>query len=113
MKIHLFVSAVCLSCVAAAVPATADTLLFSTGNPDGKLGSASRPSTVGRAEVESADDFLFTSPTQITSATFTGLIPAASSVSSVTVEIYRVFPNDSTNPPSGNVPTRVNYPSDA
>jgi hypothetical protein len=112
MKVHLFVSAVCLSCLATAFPATADTLLFSTGSPDGLLGSASRPSTVGRAEVESADDFLLTSPTQITSATFTGLIPAASSVSNVTVEIYRVFPKDSTNPPSGNTPTRVNSPSD-
>jgi hypothetical protein len=30
----------------------------------------------------------------------------------VVVEIYRVFPNDSTNPPSTNVPTRVNSPSD-
>jgi hypothetical protein len=28
------------------------------------------------------------------------------------LEIYRVFPNDSANPPSGNVLTRVNSPSD-
>ena len=112
MKVHLFVSAVCLSCLTAAVPATADTLLFSTGNPDGLLGSASRPSTVGRAEVESADDFLFTSSTQITSATFTGLIPTASSVSRVVVEIYRVFPLDSDSARTPNVLTRVNSPSD-
>jgi hypothetical protein len=30
----------------------------------------------------------------------------------VTVEIYRVFPKDSQSPPSGNVPSRVNSPSD-
>jgi hypothetical protein len=33
-------------------------------------------------------------------------------VSNVRVEIYRVFPNDSSDPPSGNVPTRVSSPSD-
>ena len=35
-----------------------------------------------------------------------------SDVTSVSMEIYRVFPKDSTQPPSGNVPTRVNSPSD-
>jgi len=30
----------------------------------------------------------------------------------VEVEIYHVFPNDSANPPSGHVPTRVNSPGD-
>jgi hypothetical protein len=30
----------------------------------------------------------------------------------VVVEIYRVFPKDSTNPPSGRVPSRTNSPSD-
>jgi hypothetical protein len=29
----------------------------------------------------------------------------------VRLEIYRVFPKDSQDPPSGNVPTRVNSPS--
>ena len=33
-------------------------------------------------------------------------------IGAVVVEIYRVFPKDSTFPPSGNVPTRVNSPSD-
>lgn len=28
------------------------------------------------------------------------------------IEIYRIFPKDSTNPPSGHVPTRANSPSD-
>jgi hypothetical protein len=35
-----------------------------------------------------------------------------SDVGEVRVEIYRVFPKDSTDPPSGNVLTRVNSPSD-
>ena len=33
-------------------------------------------------------------------------------IGEVVVEIYRVFPKDSSDPPSGNVPTRVNSPSD-
>ena len=92
---------------------------FSTGNPDGKMATASRPSSTGNPEIESADDFLLTSPTELTSATFTGLVPTGSIVSGagsvveqVVVEIYLVFPQNSTNPPSGAVPTRTNSPSD-
>jgi hypothetical protein len=56
-------------------------------------------------------------PTRLTSASFTGLIPntgapGQSNVTRVTVEIYRVFPLDSTFPPSGAVPNRNNSPSD-
>ena len=94
-------------------------LAFSTGNPDGKMATASRPSSTGNPEIESADDFLLTSPTELTSATFTGLVPTGSIVSGagsvvqqVVVEIYLVFPQNSTNPPNGDVPTRVNSPSD-
>jgi hypothetical protein len=53
--------------------------------------------------------------TKITSATFTGLLPSGAPLTNVTdvvVEIYRVFPKDSTNPPDGRVPTRTNSPSD-
>ena len=85
---------------------------FSTGSPDGRIATASRPDTPGKIEIESADDFLLTDHTQITSATFTGLIPRGATITDVRVEIYRVFPFDSTNPPSGNVPTRANSPSD-
>jgi len=52
---------------------------------------------------------------QITSATFTGLLPPGTPLSSITdieIEIYRVFPLDSANPPSGKVPTRINSPGD-
>ena len=106
-----------------AFPAAADTTFFSTGNPDGKIATASRPSTAGKFEIESADDFVLTHSTSITDATFTGLLTGGatlSSVGDVRVEIYRVFPKDSdvgrtSGPPTFStpeVPTRVNSPSD-
>jgi len=96
-------------------PAAADPFFFSTGNPDGKIATATRPDVPPGAEIESADDFVLTGETSITSATFTGLLPTSSPVSAVSqvvVEIYRVFPKDSKDPPDGKVPTRVNSPSD-
>jgi VPDSG-CTERM motif len=88
---------------------------FTTGAPDGRLATGSRPDSAGKIEIESADDFILTSPTQITSATFTGLLPtgvALSSVGEVQIEIYRVFPNDSDTVRTINVNTRTNSPSD-
>jgi hypothetical protein len=79
------------------------------------MASASRPDALGKTEIESADDFVTGTQTSITSATFTGLLTSTimpSVVQNVIVEIYRVFPNDSTVPPSGHVLTRVNSPSD-
>jgi hypothetical protein len=79
----------------------------------------------GKSEIESADDFVTTGvQTTLTSATFTGLLTGGATtadVGVVTVEIYRVFPNDSdvartSGPPTFStpqVPTRVNSPSDA
>jgi hypothetical protein len=93
----------------------AATFMFSTGDPDGKMAMASRPSSAGKIEIETADDFVVGSPTTLSSATFTGLVPLTfnpADIGEVRVEIYRVFPKDSTNPPSGNVPTRVNSPAD-
>ncbi len=97
------------------LPAAAAPFFFSTGSPDGLTATASRPASMGKLEIESADDFVLGSTTQITGATFTGLLPTGLSLSGinrVVVEIYRVFPLDSTNPPSGSVPSRVNSPSD-
>jgi hypothetical protein len=86
---------------------------FSTGSPDGLMATASRPdSGGGKFEIETGDDFVLTSTTSLTSATFTGLLTGDGSVSNVRVEIYRVFPLDSSDPPSGHVPTRANSPSD-
>ncbi len=105
-------------------PASAVPFFFSTGNVDGLMATASRPSSTGKIEIESADDFVVSGGTlKLTSATFQGLIPTGaplSSIESVRVEIYRVFPADSdvgrtSGPPTfstSQVPTRVNSPSD-
>src|SRR6202022_4163866 len=101
--------------VALGFPAGAATLLFSTGNPDGKIGTLSRPAGTGLLETETADDFVLGQASRIPQATFVGLLPsgvALSSISRIEIELYHVFPTDSANPPSGNVPTRVNSPSD-
>jgi hypothetical protein len=74
---------------------------------------ASRPSSVGKVEIEAADDFILSSETGINSASFTGLVSgAAPSLGEVVVEIYRVFPKDSDTVREIKVPTRVNSPSD-
>ena len=102
-----------------ALPAAADTTFFSTGDPDGKIATATRPDAAG-FEIESADDFVLTHSTSITDATFTGLLPSGASPVEVVVEIYRVFPKDldvgrTSGPPTFSTPqapTRVNSPSD-
>jgi hypothetical protein len=98
--------------------------IFSTGSPTNLMAAASRPESTGKIEIESADDFVLGSLTNITGATFTGLLSgqnvSISNIGQVTVEIYRVFPADSdVGRTSGSptfstsqVPTRVNSPSD-
>ena len=92
------------------------TFTFSTGNPNGLMAVASRPAGGGGLfEIEAADDFVTLSTTTVNHATFTGLIPTGTlltSVSQVVVEIYRVFPQDSNTVRTPLVPTRVNSPSD-
>ncbi len=76
---------------------------------------ASRPPSPGLLEIEAADDFIATLDTTVNHATFIGLLPSGAPLSSITqvnIEMYRVFPLDSVDPPSGSVPTRVNSPSD-
>jgi hypothetical protein len=81
--------------------------------PNNLIGTASRPESTGKIEIESADDFLPTPNfTLITNATFTGLIPTGATIGEVRVEMYRVFPNDSNTVRTPNVVTRVNSPSD-
>jgi hypothetical protein len=103
--------------------ALADAFVFSTGNPDGLMATATRPESPGKFEIETGDDFVLTQQTLITGAAFTGLIPQGvptSDIKNVVVEVYRVFPADSdvartSGPPTfstPNVPTRVNSPSD-
>jgi hypothetical protein len=106
---------VCAMATGFAANLPADSFSFSTGTPDGLIATGSRPSGPGGIEIESADDFILDFQTSINHATFYGLLPAGASISDITqvrAEIYRVFPKDSTDPPSGNVPTRVNSPSD-
>src|SRR5437867_227058 len=98
-----------------AAQAPAASFTFSTGDPDGKIATLSRPPSLGKIQTETADDFILTQPSVINQATFTGLIPLGASLADITdveVEIYHVFPNDSADPPSGNVPTRANSPAD-
>jgi len=96
------------------IPLAADSFFFSTGSPDGKIATLSRMASPGKIETETADDFVTTKETVITSATFTGLLvggATAADISDVEVELYHVFPLDS-NPPDGRVNTRTNSPSD-
>jgi hypothetical protein len=94
---------------------SAEPFSFSTGEPDGKMATLSRPASSGKLQTETADDFLTTQGIVINQATFTGLVPAGSplpTIDEVEVEIYHVFPLDSVFPPSGNVPNRTNSPAD-
>lgn len=99
-------------CVLMSAPVSAAPFFFSTGDPDGRIGTASRPASAGKIEIESADDFVLSQTTSIDHATFTGLLPSDATINQVRLEIYRVFPKDSADPPSGHVLTRVNSPSD-
>ena len=99
-----------LSGTAAAAP-----FFFTTGSPDGQIATLSRPAGAGHIQTETADDFTLGGLTLIEKGTFTGLLPLGAPLSSITnveIEFYHLFPKDSTNPPSGNVPTRSGSPAD-
>src|SRR5437764_3888223 len=98
-----------------AMPAWAATFSFTTGNPDGLMGAASRRASPGKLETETADDFTLDQTTVIRRATIVGLVPSGTQprdIKEVEVEVYHVFPLDSAIPPSGRVPSRANSPSD-
>jgi PEP-CTERM motif len=100
---------------AAPAAATEQPFFFSTGDPDGKIATLSRTASPGKLETETADDFVTTHATDIDSATFTGLIVGGATPADVTdveIELYHVFPIESTNPPDGRVNARANSPSD-
>jgi hypothetical protein len=108
-------AAATLAAFAFSAPAMADPFSFSTGDPDGRMATTSRPSGAGKIETETADDFVLGATTTLNQATFTGLLPLSAPLSSIVdivVEIYRVFPNDSNTARTPTVPTRVNSPSD-
>ena len=83
--------------LAGATAASADPFSFSTGEPDGRMATASRPESHGKIEIESADDFILESETHLDRASFTGLLfhGGPGEIRQVGVEIYRVFPKDS------------------
>src|SRR4030095_11786799 len=88
---------------------------FSTGDPDGKIGTLSRPPSAGLLETETADDFILSQSMVINQATSVGLLPSGvplTSINNVEVEIYHVFPVDSDAVRTPNVPTRMNSPAD-
>jgi hypothetical protein len=61
-------------------PAFAQPFFFTTGNPDGRIGVASRPESAdgSKIEIEAADDFILNQPTLLYGAVFTGLMPPTS-----------------------------------
>jgi len=98
-----------------ATPLWSQDFSFTTGNPDGLMGAASRRASPGKLETETADDFTLDQTTVISRATIVGLVPQGTQpqdIKEVEVEVYHIFPLDSANPPSGKVPARANSPSD-
>ena len=106
---HL-VAATLAGALALATSVRADSFFFSTGRADGRLGSLSQPASPSKLETETADDFILPETTTIRQATIVGT--PLSSINNVEIEVYRVFPKDSLDPPSGNVPNRTNSPAD-
>jgi hypothetical protein len=122
-KARTGIAAFTFAAVVMPIPAMAETIVFNTGNPDGLMATATRPSSPGKFEIETGDDFVLTQETLLTGAAFTGLIPlgaSTSAIQNVVVEVYRVFPalsdvgrtSGSPTFSTPNVPTRVNSPSD-
>jgi len=105
-----------IGCLAGGVASAQDTkVTINTGDPDGKVGALSVPPSLTQKETETADDFDLKQLTVISGASIIGVIPAGTPLSDITnveVEIYHVFPVDSNQKVSGNVPDRTNSPSD-
>ena len=99
----------------AGTAAAATITLFTTNSPDGKIATLSRTASTGKLETETADDFVLGQSALVTNATFTGLLvggATTANINDVEIELYHVFPVDSTDPADGRVLTRNNSPSD-
>jgi hypothetical protein len=95
-------------------PLVSGATIYNNLTPNNLMAVATRPDT-SAFEIEAADDFVLNSPTNITSASFVGLVVPGSglpNVSQIVIEMYRVFPLDSDAARTPNVPTRLNSPSD-
>src|SRR5262245_37824001 len=71
--------------LASSLVARAGEFNFTTGNPDGLIATATRPPSAGKVETETADDFVVTQQTILTSASFTGLITSATGTTSFNI----------------------------
>ena len=99
----------------APLPTVRYPVLLQHRRPDGQIATLSRTASTGKLETETADDFTTSLPTNITDASFIGLLVGGATpadVKDVEIELYHVFPVDSTFPPDNRVITRVNSPSD-
>jgi hypothetical protein len=104
-----------VAALAIATAAHADPVHFQTNDPDGAMAMATDAASTSGSATEAADDFVLAQSSRITHASFTGIVDGTSAPSDITdvaVEIHRVFPLDSVDPPLGQVPTRANSPSD-
>src|SRR5215472_4513922 len=113
MRRTLFALSCILAC--ARLAAASPIVLYSNLALDGRMAAAGRPASPGVVEIEPADDFILNNGAAVTEVKFIGLIAGTAPVinpATLNLEIYRVFPADSTFPPDGKVPTRVNSPSD-
>src|SRR4030095_390704 len=63
--------------------AAAASFSFSTGDPDGKIATLSRPSSPGKIQTETGDEFVVAQAVVISQATFTGLLPLGASLFSI------------------------------
>jgi hypothetical protein len=93
----------------------AQTVFYNNDFPNALVGTASRPESTNKIEIESADDFIANTGAHVTGATFSGLLPSnfdPKSIGQVRIEIYHVFPLDSDPNRTPNVTTRLNSPSD-
>jgi hypothetical protein len=89
-------------------------VLINTGNTDGKLGALSRPAGANKIETETADDFFLNQTTVLTGATITGLLTNGATLANlknVEVEIYHVFPLDSDQNRTEEVPSASILPA--
>ena len=62
--------------------AVAGPITFSTGTPDGLIGTGSRPGS-GALEIESADDFTLGTLVSINHASFYGLLPTGATAADI------------------------------
>jgi hypothetical protein len=67
----------------------AGVISFSTGAPNGKMGSGSRPSGPSLLEIESADDFILSDSSAIDHATFTGLLTSGATLTTSAMFVAR------------------------